>query len=218
MGKDFIPQGSDIFNIWQINFTDIVSQKLSSWHIDEEEYKPIIRAQSDWNQVYPKASSITNRTQADVLARREEQKIFTGEIRVFVRQQLANNPRVSDFDRERLGLTVRSTSRTPAPVPVTAPVVEIVIGNFQHTLHFRNAGSVDRTKPAGVRGCEIWMGKGTMPVNDDDYRYLATDTATPYIVKFDLSEAGSTVWYRLRWVNTRGKVGPWSSVKSGVVA
>ncbi len=110
---------ADIFNIWQINFTDIVSQKLSSWHIDEEEYKPIIRAQSDWNQVYPKASSITNRTQADVLARREEQKIYTGVIRVFVKQQIANNPRVSDFEKERLGLTVPSTSRTPPQVPGT---------------------------------------------------------------------------------------------------
>ncbi|MDR1699176.1 MAG: hypothetical protein LBR75_05070 [Prevotellaceae bacterium] len=218
MARDYIPHSSDAFNAWQSNFTDIVSQKLNSWEIDPEMYKPITRAQSDWNEVYPKATASTNRTQADVLARNEQQDIYTKSLRLFIKQQVANNPRVSDFEKERLGLTVPSPSRTPSQVPVSSPVVEIVSGHLLHTLHFRNSGSADKAKPAGVHGCEIWTGKGAMPVSDAGYSYLATDTATPYVVKFDLNESGVTAWYRLRWVNTRGETGPWSAVVSAVIA
>jgi len=31
------------------------------------------------------------------------------------------------------------------------------------------------------------------------------------------TQAGKTVYYWLRWVNTRGEAGPWSSVASAMV-
>ena len=36
------------------------------------------------------------------------------------------------------------------------------------------------------------------------------DSATPYVAEFDNTDAGKTVWYIMRWKNTRGETGPWS--------
>jgi hypothetical protein len=37
-------------------------------------------------------------------------------------------------------------------------------------------------------------------------------------MKFDESEQGQIVHYKLRWVNTRGEHGPWSKPEKAVVA
>ena len=47
--------------------------------------------------------------------------------------------------------------------------------------------------------------------------YITTDTATPFTVNFDGADAGKTVYYWLRWVNTRSERGPWSSQVSAMV-
>ena len=47
--------------------------------------------------------------------------------------------------------------------------------------------------------------------------YVATDTATPYVLDFDGSKGCKTVYFWLRWVNTRGETGPWSTTVSALV-
>lgn len=90
---------------------------------------------------------------------------------------------------------------------------------LQHSIHyFDEANSRSRAKPAGVHGCEIWMKLGgSAPVEASKLTYLTTDTRTPYIVTFDGIDAGKTVYYWLRWVNTRSEHGPWSSAISAMV-
>ncbi len=218
MGKDYIPQSPDAYNAWQGNFVDETSANLQNWGIDAQIFQPVLDEQTEWDKVYPKAVNPQNRTQADVTARTEKQSSYTEVIRTFVNQQIQNNPKVTDADRNRLGVPVHSTVRTPSPVPSTVPVVDIVTGHQQHIIHFSNEGSAGKGKPVGVHGCEIWMKKGTQPENDSELSFVATDTATPYTLKFDTADMGIMVYYRLRWVNTRGEVGAWSALVNAVVS
>src|SRR5690606_4546779 len=129
--------------------------------------------------------------------------------------------RVSNSDRERMGLTVKSGGRTPFPRPTTYPVGIIDFSaRMQHTIHYTDEASPrSRAKPAGVHGCEIWMKVGgSAPVEASELTYLTTDTHTPYIATFDGADAGKTVYYWLRWVNTRSEHGPWGSAISAMVA
>ncbi|MDR1679719.1 MAG: hypothetical protein LBR81_08090 [Prevotellaceae bacterium] len=59
--------------------------------------------------------------------------------------------------------------------------------------------------------------RGEASKSNSDLAFVATDTASPHILKFDSSEVGTMVYYRLRWVNTRGEVGPWSALVSAVI-
>ena len=80
---------------------------------------------------------------------------------------------------------------------------------FQHRISFSDESTPTlKAKPAGVHGCEIWTKiDGATPTSVSEMKYLATDTASPYIVEFDGADGGKTVYYWLRWVNKKGQAG-----------
>ena len=130
-----------------------------------------------------------------------------------VAQQMQASPTVTDQQREAAGLPVYDTIRTAVAPPSTRPTFEIDISDrLRHIIKFRDELTPDtRAKPAGAREAEIWHKvSDTQPVSENDYDYLAGDSATPYVAAFDGAQAGKTVWYLLRWKSTRGETGPWS--------
>jgi hypothetical protein len=115
-------------------------------------------------------------------------------------------------DRNTLNLTERSTTRTPAAVPSTKPAGTVDTSKrLQHTINFYDSEGTGIAKPAGVRGCQIWLKIGSpAPTDPKELDFLATDTKTPYTHDFDGTDASKMVYYWLRWENTRGETGPWS--------
>jgi hypothetical protein len=218
MSREYIPAGPNAFNAFQENYISVVEPNLSMWQIAPTYFAPLTVLQSRWNIVYPAASNPQNRTQAAVRERNECQTEYTRGIRLFTNQHLANNPLVSNADKERIGLHIPSGTRHPAPDPTSSPAIVRIDTSErqQHTIHFVDE-SGSRAKPAGVHSCDVFMKKGAPPATDADLVYAGTDTRTPFTVRFDSSEVGLTVYYRLRWVNTRGVHGPWSEQVSAVV-
>ena len=129
-------------------------------------------------------------------------------------------PAVTAESKQAIGITIADTTKTPVAVPTTAPVGRIEQPNrLEHNLHFADATTPTlKAKPAGVRGCQIWVKIGTTPpASVSELNYLATDTRTPYVAQFDAADAGKTAYYWLRWENTKGETGPWSSAVSATV-
>ncbi len=123
-------------------------------------------------------------------------------------------------DRTVLRLSEPSSSRTPAPQPTTKPQGRVDASKrLEHTVHFFDENTPNsRAKPDGVRGCQIWCKVGSPAADPAELSYLATDTASPYVVHFNGADAGKVVYYWLRWENTRGEVGPWSDVIMATVS
>ena len=120
-------------------------------------------------------------------------------------------------DRSVLKLEERSTTRTPAPVPTTFPVGKINSTNrLEHSISFTNEDG-KHGKPEGVRGCQIWCKEGEPALDEKQLLFLGTDTASPFLKKYLIADAGKTIHYWLRWENTRGETGPWSSIISATV-
>lgn len=217
---DYIPQNDADMNVWQGNLVEIIEPNLTVWGILENDFAAVKSKQTIWDATYAKASNKQNRTAADVLAKDEAATEYKKVIRSFVAQWLANNTKVTDADRTRMGLTVKTGTRTATPVPSTCPIGSIDFSvRLQHTIHFMDEASPrSKAKPAGVHGCEIYMKvDGEAPKDASELTYVATDTATPYVVKFDGAKAGKMVYYWLRWVNTRGETGPWSITINAMV-
>ena len=217
---DFVPSNDAEFNLWQTSLIDIVSNNVGNWEISTADFASLKDWQTKWIDAYGKASNKQNRTSADVQAKNDARVIFEPAIRSFVAQWLSNNSKVANSDKERMGLTVKSTSRKAAPTPDSRPLATVDFSvRLQHTLHFYDEASPrSKAKPKGVHGCEIWMKMGgDAPKSASELSYIATDTATPYTVNFDGADAGKTVYYWLRWVNTRSERGPWSSQVSAMV-
>lgn len=120
-------------------------------------------------------------------------------------------------DRSVLKLEERSTTRTPAPVPTTFPVGKINSTNrLEHSISFTNEDG-KHGKPEGVRGCQIWCKEGEPALDEKQLLFLGTDTASPFLKKYLIADAGKTIHYWLRWENTRGETGPWSSIISATI-
>ena len=58
---------------------------------------------------------------------------------------------------------------------------------------------------------------GDAPKSVDEMHFQGTCSASPFVIKFVASQAGSTAYYWLRWVNRKGETGPWSTVVSGMI-
>jgi len=217
---DYIPQNDAKMNLWQKNLIEIVESKVTAWGILADDFSLVKAKQVVWEAAFDKVSNKQNRTAADVLTKDDAGTDFKKAIRIFVAQWLASNSKVTDSDRSRMGLTVKSGTHTAVAKPTTSPVATIDFSvRQQHTIHFSDEASPrSKAKPEGVHGCEIYMKvDGDAPKDASELTYVATDTATPYAVNFDGSKAGKIVYYWLRWVNTRGECGPWSSTVSAMV-
>jgi len=218
---DYIPQNDAEFNLWQANMVEIIASNLENWVITADDFNTLTGLQENWAVAFAKASNKQNRTSADVLAKDDAREAYVKDLRNFVAQWLASNSKVSNSDRGRMGLTVKSGTRTPVPVPITLPVGNIDFSiRLQHTIQFADESTPrSKAKPAGVHGCEIWMKiDGNAPTDASELSYVATDTSSPYTSTFEGKHAGKIVYYWLRWVNTRGERGPWSSTISAIVA
>ncbi len=128
---------------------------------------------------------------------------------------------VTDAQKEALGITVRKTTRTPVAVPTTVPSFQRIDTSTRAILRLFivDATTPDsKAKPPGVQGCEIreQVG-GTAPVDPETMSLLAIETRMPYRADFEAMDVGKTVFFALRWRNTRGEPGPWSAVQSAVV-
>ena len=218
---DFIPQNDAEFNLWQLSLTEIIEPNLTLWNINAEDFSALKASQAGWITAFAKASNKQNRTRADVQSKDDARDSFEKVLRQFNAQWLANNTKVLNSDREKMGLTVKQGTRKPVPIPATSPVGTVDFSvRLQHTIHYTDEATPrSKAKPAGVHGCEIWTKiDGSAPLEANELDYLATNTSSPYSVSFEGKNAAKNVYYWLRWVNTRGEPGPWSRSISAMVA
>ena len=218
--SSYVPSGDAEFNLWQIALIGLVQANATAWGITPADVAALVIFQTAWNNAFAKASNKQNRTPADVQAKGDAREAYETALRKFVAQWLANNAKVPNSERQRMGLTVKTGSRTASPVPETCPVAVIDFSNrLRHTIVFADESTpASKAKPAGVHGCEVWLKLGgEAPQSHTECTYLTTDTASPYVATFEGEDMGKTAWYMLRWVNTRGERGPWSQTFRALV-
>lgn len=217
---DYIPTNDAEFNNWQTNLIDVVSANAESWGIPADTVTAVKAKQTTWVGAYAKASNKQNRTQADVIAKKDAEEDFSKTLRALVQQWLARNPKISDADRVRMDITVRNNTHTPVPPPESFPVGTVDFSvRLQHSISFYDQASAhSNAKPEGVTGCEVYLKvDGDAPKSVDEMHFQGTCSASPFVVKFDTSKAGKTAYYWLRWVNRKGETGPWSNTISAMV-
>lgn len=163
-----------------------------------------------WNIVFPASKNANTRTTTVV----EKKDIAKETLIETLRLVYADIPKsvLTTEDRNALNIGDRNAPKTAAPVPTSTPVAQVDTSNrLEHIISFADeTGSA--AKPNGVRGCQIWYKIGEPAIDPSELSYMATDTASPYTYRFNGSHAGKTVYYWLRWENTRGETGPWSTV------
>ena len=129
------------------------------------------------------------------------------------------DPSITDEGLTGYGLPPRDKVKTASPAPTTAPLGQIDYAKLKHTIHFRDSATPDRkAKPKGMQGCEIWRFVGTAaPASESDFDYLATDSDSPYVAFYEMTDSGKKVYYLLRWLSKSGERGEWSETIEATV-
>jgi hypothetical protein len=155
-----------------------------------------------------------------VLEKNEARIDYVANLRGLNNTYLMHNPGLTDEDRALFGLPVHDTKPTPAPPSNSRPEVEVDFTQLQkHTLIVHDAGTKSAGKPAHAAGFEIWRKIGDpAPVDDPDYQLVVQAPHSPHALTYAKAESGLRVYYRARWINTRGVPGPWSETESAVIA
>lgn len=217
--SDYIPDSDADFLAWLSGFVTYVTDSLAALHLVAADITPLTALRDQFND----ALTTNDAAQAQARGARATKDNLRATIEQSIRPlvgRIQGTASVTDSQREAMGITVRSTTRSPVAAPTTRPVAAIdTTHRMQHTVAFVDELTpASRAKPDGVMGCEIWMKvDGPPPTDPSELKYLATDTRTPYVVDFDGAQAGKIAHYMLRWVSTRGEQGPWSQTVSATI-
>ncbi|MDT5123620.1 MAG: hypothetical protein QOC96_3102 [Acidobacteriota bacterium] len=217
--SDYIPRADGDFDAWLQNLVGNVTTNTAALGLTAADITPVQDAVTDWQTKYAANTTAQAAAQSARQAKDDSRAATEGIVRSLV-GKLQASPNVTDAQRQSLAITVRSATRTATGAPTSKPLAQVDISQrLRHIISFLDELTpTSRAKPDGVQGCEIWIFIGAnAPTGPNDFRYLATDTRSPYLVEFDAADAGKTAYYLLRWISTRGETGPWSQTFSGTI-
>lgn len=219
--SDYIPGPDDQFDTFFTDqFVPYALNNSSSLGLDAAAVAALTSRVTAWTYAWSGFINLQAAFHGATDTKDGERELSEAMVRLLT-NQIQIRPETTDAEREALGIPVRKTTRTPVPVPSTTPSIQRIDASTRGILRLFIVDATtpeSRAKPFGVHGCEIreQIG-GTMPTNPNSMPLLAVETRMPYRADFDPDDIGKTVYFALRWQNTRGQQGPWSQVYSAMV-
>jgi len=236
-GTNYMPRPDGDFSAYSNHYYEAVEKFYNVQGLDPSDLTDLKKALDLWNAAYPAHVAAQQRAEGARAAKQNARLVLEAEIRP-VTNFVQGYTKTTDADRATIGISIRDTSKTPAPTPTTRPLVQVDHGQrLLHRLRFTDeavgGGSGPRRgrggKPPGTIGAEVWLaltatGQPAPPLNSpsaggsESYRFLSVSSRGNLQTDFTSSDAGKTAYYALRWVSTRGEKGPWSEVAAATVA
>jgi hypothetical protein len=202
---------------WSTSFCEKVTQNATAWDIPPVEVAGLQDACDLFIRLYLQACS-PEKTSVTVARKNDARKALLTKIRTLVHFRL-RNPLITDAQRMELGLHVRDTTRTPVPVPISRPELDIDVLDVRRLkLLFHDMGHTGKAKPYGVSGAVIASAVlDAPPASPDALTRSVLATRTPHILEFSEEERGKTLYVAICWQNQKGQRGPWSEIKSAII-
>jgi hypothetical protein len=217
---DYLPGKDKDLEEWVINFLTNLLNSLGRFGFPYATYENLQVLRNTFSAKLAAADNPMTRTPGVIRAKNAARKSLTQALRQAVQQWLAHNPAVTDEDRDNLGLPVYKSGRTPSPVETHYPDFDVDSSVIRCLVVFfyKQGGKRAGAKPAGQSGAEIrWAILDKPPVSVEDMIHSSFDTHSPFTLSFDENQRGKTVYFCLRWENTRGEKGPWSEIVSAII-
>jgi hypothetical protein len=219
MNSNFIPGGDAPFNVWQGVLVVGLTARATKLGIPAEEMARVLASQDRWNKGFEAASNPATRTKGAIREKQEAREDFEAELRKVIKAYITYNPAVTDQERDDMGLPVHDSKPSPAPAIGSRPELEVHFPQIQqHSLTVRDSELDGRAMPAHAVGFEVWRKVGDpAPAQESDWLLVVQAPHSPCLLTYGEQESGVRIYYRVRWVNTRGVPGPWSETVSAVV-
>ena len=176
----------------------------------------LIANMATWNTIYPLATTKATSTTANVKDKNIAKAAVKAILRIIFGDILTSVLTVTD--RLTLLIPVVGGPHPGLPMPDSEPNGAVDDSyRLAHKISYTDSASGKKAKPHGALGVEIWQKiGGVAPVSVSDLTLLETVTKTPFVVGFEGTQAGSKVWYWMRWTNKTSK-GNWGPEFNGTI-
>jgi hypothetical protein len=214
-----LPDADAGFNTRQEMITKAVILNRVAWNIQEQWLmNELMPKKEKWVIAYADYLPTATRTPLITFTKTNARKEYEKPLRLLVKN-LESNPQVSDEDRRSMGIVIPSPKQ-PIPPPTRFPVATVDSSTPRIVkINYRDSEGLSKGKPYGVHGAEIkWGILDTPPVNVKDLTASGFDTRSPFSLEFEEDQRGKTLWFCVRWENTKGEKGPWGEIGSAIIS
>ena len=220
MPASYIPRKLALFDTWSANFTATITASPGSYGLIAADAVAIAASVALFHAAYLLSSSPTTRSPVTVLDTHVQflscQAICRG-----YSDRIQATAGVLPADVAAAGLTVRATTRTPVPAPLTNPVLTLIAlrpGNW--LIGYKDSLTpTSKAKPYGAIQIEIAASVQATPVGTADLAMIiGLQTKSPMQIDSSAYAIGTPARIWSRWVTRRGFTGPWCVALNTVVA
>ena len=214
----YIPATDAEFHVWAQNLVTKVASEPAVYGLKPETVTALQATEATFDTSFSGAMQQRDAAKGAVILKNQSRKQFEEMIRTVVRQIQAN-PDVPDSEKVEAGLPVHDNQPSPMPFPTNSPTALITASALRNVIRFADPNHPTRSyRPRGVMSIEIIAHIGdTAPVSMAQYLPLGVATRMIHPITFGVEDGGKSIWYRFRWIGTRGEVGSWSDSFSATI-
>jgi hypothetical protein len=214
----YVPLKEADFVEWSANLIAVAKAHSDEWDVSLSQIAELETLHNEFNTLYELCKT-SNYTKLDMQAKNEKKALLNKKERVFVRNNLQNNDKMTDNGRKELQIPIHDKVPTPHPAPTTVPTIEISTPLLRTVrIKFRGENALRWGKEAYVHGLEcLWSVLDTPPTVIEDLLHSSFTTRNPLDLSFDEDQRGKRVYFTVRWESGVAKKGPWSDIFSAVI-
>jgi hypothetical protein len=209
---EIIPRKDRDFDTWANNLCDLAEERTSGpvpeWdHVPPQAVAKLKGVFAVWRAAY--SVTLEPHTFLDTGTKNRARDAMETEGRSFVNEYIRNSSKVSEMDKECVGVFARAKRHRVEP-PRTVPILEPRAGTSgQIRIYCLDSVKVSRGLPKGVIGIEVlWAVSDHPPVSISELVHSSFATRCPLILSFDEADRGKRVYMTARWqIERDGKKG-----------
>jgi len=209
--RNFLPATDTGLEQFTGNFGRIISANAALFGLTDAQVEGYETLQQTFGVRLTAAVDPATRGKRSVFLKDETRKELVSLTRKYAKQ-INNLVSVTNDQRQELGITIASGSRTPVPVPGVRPFIEVIkVEGRTVTIDLRQS-KTKRGKPTKVAGATVFTYTGAIaPLTSDPWKFVTNTTKTLVEIPFGPSSMGETVWIAAFWSNSRDESGPAST-------
>jgi hypothetical protein len=221
MRKYYIPSRDTDFRAWVNNFRAVLGTLLATLGLLPADLTALNDAADESEAALEDHIAAQNVAEAKRVSKDEKRKVTEDLVKALVKRIQAA-PNCTDEIRGLLNITVPKSDRSKPPVPTARPVIEIDLQEgLMQVVRTSDSETGKRGKPEGT-SIEVRMAVlphgSPVPATAEELPVLTFATASRIEHAFGAGDVCKTAVWGMRYVNSQGEAGPWSTIVTGTIA
>jgi hypothetical protein len=228
MANDYIPRKDGELLVFAQNYLAVLIIYKIAWGVIDTVVTDITTALAHFRASYEAANS-PNSSKLIIAKKNSDRDALIKQIRGCTNAYIRFNTAVSDDQRREIRVHVKDTTRTPIPPPSMQVEADLALPGI-HLIELVRiravAGSVLNGRSDygvriyyGIMGTDTARDKfrlNTPPETGSDLPHSVFTRKKRHLFDFD-GESGKTVFFCLRYENSKGEAGPFGPIISAVI-